>query len=135
MLAFGGQPFRHSGREGLELLARVAVHIEIAAERVAHFIAPAARVLAEHEDAPFPTQLVHAGAMMPRHGQNQIGLLDELAGEETRAMSGEIQTALETDEICPDAGAPSAPSLRVTCVDRALRARQAAASGCGECCQ
>src|SRR3954470_8942687 len=32
--AFGGQPFRHSGGEGLELLTGVAVHIEIAAERV-----------------------------------------------------------------------------------------------------
>ena len=37
--------------------------------------------------------------MMTRHGENQIGLLDELPGEQASAMAGEIESPFQTDEV------------------------------------
>src|SRR2546425_3793812 len=78
--------------ERLQLGDGVPVHLEIPAERVAHLrVLPfAAGVFAEHEYAPFPTQLVDAGAVMTRHGEDQAGFFNDLAREQPGTMPGEI---------------------------------------------
>src|SRR5207237_2651972 len=86
-------------REGLELLAGVAVHPQIAAERIAHLVTAPARVLAQHEDSPLTAQFVHARAVMSRHGQDQIGALDQLACQQACPMSREIEAPLEAYEV------------------------------------
>src|SRR5216117_2337295 len=48
-LALGHEPVGDGSREGLELLAGVAVDAEVAAEGVAHLVAAAARVFAQDE--------------------------------------------------------------------------------------
>src|SRR5436309_1047120 len=79
-LALSRESIGHRGGESLELLAGVAVH-------------------AEHEHPPLATQLVYPRAVMARHRQDQIGLLHQLARQQPRAMSGEIETPLEAHEI------------------------------------
>src|SRR2546430_23347 len=58
--------------ESLELGACVAVHVQVAAERIAHFrlVALPSRVLAQHEHATLAAELVHARAVVPRHGED-----------------------------------------------------------------
>src|SRR5712691_8733682 len=77
-LALSRESIGYRGRESLELLAGVAVDAEIAAKGIAHLVAAPPRVLAQHEDSTLAAQLVHARAMMSRHGQDQIGALDQL---------------------------------------------------------
>src|SRR5438445_429691 len=98
-LTFGGEPFRDGGREGVELLASVAVHFEVSTEGVTHFVATATDILAEDEHASLAAQLVDARAMVPRHRQNQVGLFDELPGEQPRAVTGEVEPPLEPYEV------------------------------------
>src|SRR5713101_7719897 len=90
------QALDHGGNQGLQLGAGVAVDIEVAAEGVAHLglVALAPSVLAEHEHPPFPTQLVHPRAVVAGHGEDQVGLLHQLAGEQPRAVSREVEAAL-----------------------------------------
>src|SRR5262245_1554684 len=97
--AFGSQPVRDGRGEGLELLAGVAIDIQVAAERIAHFIAAPAGVLAEDEDAAFPTELVDAGSVMTGHRENKGGVLHQLAGEQAGAMTREIEPALKSDKV------------------------------------
>src|SRR2546428_695294 len=87
--------------ERLEFGACVAVHAEVAAERVAHLglVTLAAGVLPEHEDVPFTAQLVDAGPVMARHGEDEVGRLHQLAREQPRAVSREIEPALQPDEV------------------------------------
>src|SRR2546426_259554 len=87
--------------ERLEFGACVAVHSEVAAERVAHLglVTLAAGVLPEHEDVPFTAQLVDAGPVMARHGEDEVGRLHQLAREQPRAVSREIEPALQPDEV------------------------------------
>src|SRR5437773_10889384 len=85
----------HCGVEqGLELGARVAVDLEVTPERVAHFglVALAARVLPEHEHVALPAELVHPRLVVARHGEDEIRVLDQLPGEETRAVRREVET-------------------------------------------
>src|SRR6266545_1406532 len=98
-LAFSRESIGNRGREGRELLAGVAVHTEIAAKRVADLVAATAGVLAEHEDSALTTQLVHAGAMMARHREDQVGAFDELTRQEACPMSREIEAPLEAHEV------------------------------------
>src|SRR3989442_6865849 len=67
--------------ERLEFGACVAVHAEVAAERVAHLglVTLAAGVLAEHEDQPFTSQLIEAGPVMARHSKEHVGRLLHIA--------------------------------------------------------
>src|SRR6266480_7604499 len=98
-LAFGGEPVGDGGRELFELKARVTIHFDVPPERIADLVGTFAVVFAEHEDFALATQLIHARAMVPRHRQNQIGLVDELAGEQPGAMAREIESAFEPDEV------------------------------------
>src|SRR5215510_8713108 len=77
-LALGHEPVGDRGGEGLELLAGVAIDAEIAAERIADLFAAPAGVLAEHEDAALAAELVDAGAVVARHGENEVHPLDQL---------------------------------------------------------
>src|SRR5438094_2929359 len=81
--------------ERLEFGACVAVHAEVAAERVAHLglVTLAAGVLPEHEDVPFTAQLVDARPVMARHGEDEVGRLHQLAREQPRAGSRETEPA------------------------------------------
>src|SRR5882762_7139529 len=98
-LALSGETVGNRGGECLELLTGVPVHAEVAAKRIAHLVAATARILTEHEDAALAAQLVDARAVMARHRQDQIRLLHQLACEQARAMSGEIETPLEAHEV------------------------------------
>src|SRR2546422_6699552 len=87
--------------ERLELDARVAIHVEVAAEGVAHLgVVPlTAGVLAEHEHVTFAAQLVDARPVVPRHGEDQVGAVDELARQEPGPVAREIEPALQSYEI------------------------------------
>src|SRR5437870_1923247 len=98
-LALSRESICHRGREGLELLAGVAIHTEIAAKGITDFVAAPARVLAQHEDSALTAQLVHAGAMMACHGEDQVGAFDQLTRQEACPMSREIEPPLEADEV------------------------------------
>src|SRR4029453_11553004 len=50
-------------------------------------------------DLLFSAELGHPGAMVTGHGENQIGRLDRLAGEQLRAMAAENQAVLQSDQI------------------------------------
>src|SRR5438046_5011228 len=100
---FRDNAVHRGGHEGRELGGRVAVHIEVAPEGIAHLgsVAAAARVFAQHEYAPFPSQLVHAGAVVAGHREDEIRLLHDVAGEQPGAMAGEVEALLEADEVGP----------------------------------
>src|SRR5204863_5028487 len=98
-LALSREPVGNGGREALQLLAGVAIDAEIAAEGVAHLVAALAGVVAEDEHATFAAQLVHPRAVMACHRQNQVGVLDQLAGQQARAVPRQIEAALQADEI------------------------------------
>src|SRR6266480_4609649 len=89
--------------QGFELDAGVAVHLEVAPERVAHLcgVALTPGVLAQHEHVAFTAQLVDAGAVMARHSEDEIRLLDQLPREQPGAVGREVEPALEADEIRP----------------------------------
>src|SRR2546427_3320899 len=92
----------HGGlEERLELDTRVAIHLEIAAKRIAHFglVPLAAGVLAQYGDVTLAAQLVHARPVVPRHGEDQVRAVDQLARQEPRPMAREIEAALEPHEI------------------------------------
>src|ERR1041385_7856508 len=92
----------HRGlEERLELDARVAIHVEVAAERVAPLglVPLTAGVLAEHEHVTFAAQLVHARPVVPRHSEDQVGAVDQLARQESRPVAREIEPTLESHEI------------------------------------
>src|SRR5207244_669753 len=74
--------------QGFELDAGVAVDFEVAPERIAHFrgVALTPGVLAQHEDVTLAAQLVDAGAVMARHGEDEIRLLDQLPREQAGAV-------------------------------------------------
>src|SRR5213596_675226 len=88
-------------QERLELDARVAIHVEVAAERVAHLglVPLTAGVLTQHEYVPFAAQLVHTRAVVPRHGEDQVGAVDQLARQEPGPVAREIEPPLESQEI------------------------------------
>src|SRR3954469_24516309 len=98
-LALGGQAVGDRGREGLELLAGVAIDDQIAAERIADFVAALARVLAKDPDLALAAKLVYARAVMAGHGEDQIGVLNQLARQEPRAVTGEIESAFQADQV------------------------------------
>src|SRR6059036_3175243 len=118
--------------ERLELDARVAVHVEIAAKRIAHFglVPLAAGVLAQYGDVTLAAQLVHARPVVPRHGEDQVRAVDQLARQEPRPMAREIEPALEPHEIGslghrgavpgPGAGRGDRDPLDATLHERAL---------------
>src|SRR6185295_16520803 len=113
-LSLGGQALCRVPHERLELDARVAVDLEIAAERVADLgvIPVAPGVLAEHEDATLAAQLVHPGAVVARHREDQVGLLDELARQQAGAVRREIETALQAHEVGALGGGRPVPRAR-----------------------
>src|SRR5256886_3003159 len=88
-------------QERLELDARVAIHVEVAAERVAHLglVPLTAGILTQHEHVTFAAQLVHARAVVPRHGEDQVGAVDQLARQEPGPVAREIEPPLESHEI------------------------------------
>jgi hypothetical protein len=47
----------------------------------------------------FATQLVHAGPVVARHGEDQVRGVDQLAREQPRPVARQIEPALEPDEI------------------------------------
>src|SRR5256886_16118879 len=108
----GSEPLRPGGREGFELLASVAVHFEVSTEGVTHFVATATDILAEDEHASLAAQLVDARAMVPRHRQNQVGLFDELPGEQPRAVTGEVEPPLEPYEVRAFGSGRATPATR-----------------------
>src|SRR6266446_2135433 len=87
--------------ERLELDTRVAIHVEVTAEGVAHLglVALAAGVLSQHEHMTLAAQLVHARPVVPRHGQDEVGVVDELARQEPRPVARQIEPALEAHEV------------------------------------
>src|SRR5690242_3956522 len=87
--------------EAFQLGAGVAVDVEIAAERVAHFglVALAAGILAQHEHAALAPELVHPGPVVARHGEDQVGALDQLAGQQPGTVARQVEPAFEADEI------------------------------------
>src|SRR2546422_2674129 len=98
-LALSRESICHRGREGLELLAGVAIHTEIAAKGITDFVAAPPHVLAQHEAWAVTAQLVHARAMMACHGEDQVGALDQLTRQEACPMPREIEAPLEADEV------------------------------------
>src|SRR5437763_3777437 len=94
-------PLHRGVDQGFELDAGVAVDLEVAPERVAHLrgVALAPGVLAQHKDVALAAQLVHAGAVMARHGEDEIRLLDQLACEQPGAVRREVEPALQAHEI------------------------------------
>src|SRR5436189_58021 len=94
----------HRGlQQRLELGAGVAIHIQVATEGVADLgvVSLAAGVLTEHEHVTLPAQLVHPRPVVPRHGEDQVGAVDELARQQPRSAAREIEPALEAHEIRP----------------------------------
>src|SRR6266545_5977378 len=100
-LALGGEPVGHGSGEPLELLTGITVDAQIAAKRIADFVVAPAGVFAQDEHASLAAQLVDAGAVMSRHRENQIRLLDQLAREQPGPVPGEIEAAFEPDQIRP----------------------------------
>src|SRR5438552_4359754 len=98
-LALSGEAVSHRGREGLELLACVAIDAEVTAERIADLIAALAGVFAQHEHLALAAELVDTGAVMPGHREDQVGALHQLAGQQTGAVPGEIEAALQANEV------------------------------------
>src|SRR5439155_173086 len=90
-------------QQRLELGAGVAIHIQVATEGVADLgvVSLAAGVLTEHEHVTLPAQLVHPRPVVPRHGEDQVGAVDELARQQPRSVAREIEPALEAHEIRP----------------------------------
>src|SRR5437870_11350582 len=88
-------------QERLELDAGVAIHVEVAAEGVAHLgVVPlAAGVFAEHGYVALAAQLVHARPVVPRHCEDQVGAVDQLTRQELRPVAREIEPPLESHEI------------------------------------
>src|SRR5438093_3854643 len=89
-LALSGEAVGHRGREGLELLAGVAIDAQVAAERIADLVAALAGVFAQDKDLPLAAELVDAGAMMPGHREDQVGALHQLAAQQAGTVTGEI---------------------------------------------
>src|SRR2546426_943545 len=85
----------------LQLGAGVAVHLEVASERIAHLgvVAFAPRVLPEHEDLALTSQLVHPRPVMARHSEDEVRRIDQLSGEQACPMGREIEAALQPHEI------------------------------------
>src|SRR5262245_6589377 len=98
-LALSGQAVGDRLRECFELLSRIAIDREVAAERVADFVAALAGVFAEHEHLTVAPQLVHPRAMVARHRENQVRLLDQLAREQARAVPREIEAPFQSYEV------------------------------------
>src|SRR2546427_191547 len=98
-LALRGEAVGHGARQGLELLAGVAIDAEVAAKRIADLIRAPARVFAQHEHLSPAAQLVDACAMMPGHCEDQIGAVDQLAREQARAMPREVEAPFQADEV------------------------------------
>src|SRR5260370_14221425 len=96
MLPFLYQALDHGRDQGLKLGAGVAVDVEVAAKGVAHLrlVALAAPVLPQHEHAPLPAQLTHAAAVVTGHGEDELGFLHQLTGEQPRAVTREAEAAL-----------------------------------------
>src|SRR5690349_5078018 len=61
-----------------------AIKLQVPAERIAYLgLGPrSAGVLAEHVGASLATELMHPRAMVARHGQHQLGLLDHVSGQQ-----------------------------------------------------
>src|SRR5213595_1698774 len=92
----------HRGlQQRLELGAGVAIHIEVAAERVAHLglVPLTAGILTQHEYVTFAAQLVHPRAVVPGHGEDQLGTVHQLARQEPGPVAREIEPPLESHEI------------------------------------
>src|SRR6266576_4653497 len=121
-LALGGEPVRHGSGEALELLTGITVDAQIAAKRIADFVVAPAGVFAQDEHVSLTAQLVDAGAMMSRHGENQIRLLDQLAREQPGPVPGEIEAAFESDQIRPFRRRGAIPGARPGGRDRDLDA-------------
>src|ERR1041384_7115638 len=98
-LALGGEAVGHGSDERLELLAGIAIDAQVAAERVADLVTPPSGVFAEDEHSALAAKLVDASAVVPRHRQNEVGLLDELARQQAGAVAREVQSPLESDEV------------------------------------
>src|SRR5437870_1359727 len=111
-LALSRESIGHRGREGLELLARVAVHAEIAAKRVADLVATLAGVFAEHEHFALAAELVDAGAVVSCHREDEIGLFYELSRQQPGPVPGQIEAALEPDEVGPFGCRRAVPGTR-----------------------
>src|SRR5437660_1861889 len=99
--ALGGKALDDRPDQTFQLDAGLAIHVEVAAEGVAHLglVALASGVFAEHEDAPFAAELVDARAVMAGHGEDQVGLLDQLPRQEPGAVTREIESPLEPHEV------------------------------------
>src|SRR5574342_612095 len=92
----------HGGlEERFQLGARLPVHLEIAPEGIAHLgvVALATGVLAQHEYVSRAAQLVHPRPVVSRHGEDQVGALDQLAREKARPVPRQIEAALEAHEV------------------------------------
>src|SRR2546425_9004847 len=81
----------------------VAVHVQVAAEGVAYLrlLAVAPGVFPQHEHASLAAQLVHARAVVACHREDQVGPFDELARQQPRPVSREVEPPLEPHEVRP----------------------------------
>src|SRR6266705_5513989 len=117
------QPLGDGRAQRLELGAGIAIDVEVAAERVAHFrfLAFAPGVLAQHEHAALAAQLLDARPMMPRHREHQVGALHQLAREQPRAVPRKVESALEPHEIRALRGGRAVPRAGAGRADFDLR--------------
>src|SRR4051812_25211026 len=69
------------------------VELEVAAEGIADFgfrsVAPG--ILTEHVSAAFSAKLVDPRPVMPRHGEDDVRLLDHVAGQQPGTMAGKVE--------------------------------------------
>src|SRR5205085_644834 len=89
--------------ESFELGTGVAVHVQVAAERIAdlRFVTLSSGVLAQHEHATLAAELVHPRPVVPRHGEDQVGAFDQLPRQEARAVAREVEPPFEPDQVGP----------------------------------
>src|SRR5205823_2763915 len=94
-------PLDRGANQGIQLSVRAAVQLEVSAEGVTDFDfgAGAAGVFAQDVGPAFAAELVHPGPMMTGHGEDQLGVLYQVAGKQAGAVTGEIEAVLQPDQI------------------------------------
>ena len=60
----------------------------------------AADVLTQNVHLVLTTELRDAGTVMPRHGEDQVRFFHQLAGEQSCAVTAEVEAMFQANEIC-----------------------------------
>src|SRR5947207_10442159 len=94
-------PLDRGANQGIQLSVSAAVQFEVSAEGVTDFDfgAGAAGVLTENMGPAFTAKLVHPGPMVAGHGEDQLGVLHQVAGKQAGAVTGEIEAVFQPDQI------------------------------------